>query len=682
MRTVTNIFIWSLALSDLRIAFFCIPFTMLQNISNWLGDTETKIYLQFVCDSAMRGHPVNSGIPGNYPALRRHIRRRKPPRLLLWSICGVTCFMFLGAAALLAVGYLNPFGSVGLAILGIGAVLFFGTILFLVMICLWVEKKYPGVQTLSFKIPSRRPPKPKTAYVNPNISGLSPSVPTRTDYTINTDLPPYTINVPRKVKFPSVPEEQIIIEETDKNINNPSSTSDSLLDETGNQGTTLENNVADSSPQLLDNSTVNEGKSHPFEEHTGTAKKQNKKTHHVEVPFEDYPPSASSKPASHRSKESLPNREEPKQLDGSDRPEYDSGSCRSKTSAPFLTEPEPGGSPKKHVLDSTNKASPQIQKLATCNETEKQVLPSKTNSPMVPNAACRQEQDSSCSGKSRSPQKDQRHTREPPTKQRKYLLVNQILNKPETFSGKEHVALPVDSKRASPKTQTDINSSSCSKLSSNSSSRKEESYQEDVRSKECKSHISMKDRVSVIKSQSPRNIEYHSLQTSAERAHRVSDLSSSTVPSHDKMLATTTEKAKEAIKHQGLPQSEKPDPSSTKTEDASHKKYEQDPQQNSSSQSKESVSLSASSPLAAKNHQTNKKQQTQHKIQPVTIPTPDYPSDSDSSSSRKLHQQEVQQTDCRQRSSQSKEASPAISRTSSNHKNNSEHRTIKKEGDS
>ncbi|KAB0343697.1 hypothetical protein FD754_020623 [Muntiacus muntjak] len=38
MRTVTNIFICSLALSDLLIAFFCIPITMLQNISdNWLG---------------------------------------------------------------------------------------------------------------------------------------------------------------------------------------------------------------------------------------------------------------------------------------------------------------------------------------------------------------------------------------------------------------------------------------------------------------------------------------------------------------------------------------------------------------------------------------------------------------------------------------------------------------------
>lgn len=38
MRTVTNVFICSLALSDLLIAFFCVPFTILQNVSsNWLG---------------------------------------------------------------------------------------------------------------------------------------------------------------------------------------------------------------------------------------------------------------------------------------------------------------------------------------------------------------------------------------------------------------------------------------------------------------------------------------------------------------------------------------------------------------------------------------------------------------------------------------------------------------------
>lgn len=43
MRTVTNIFICSLALSDLLIAFFCIPVTMVQNISDtWRGGESTS----------------------------------------------------------------------------------------------------------------------------------------------------------------------------------------------------------------------------------------------------------------------------------------------------------------------------------------------------------------------------------------------------------------------------------------------------------------------------------------------------------------------------------------------------------------------------------------------------------------------------------------------------------------
>ena len=38
MQTATNIFICSLAVSDLLITFFCVPFTLLQNISSeWLG---------------------------------------------------------------------------------------------------------------------------------------------------------------------------------------------------------------------------------------------------------------------------------------------------------------------------------------------------------------------------------------------------------------------------------------------------------------------------------------------------------------------------------------------------------------------------------------------------------------------------------------------------------------------
>lgn len=38
IQTATNIFICSLAVSDLLICFFCIPFTLLQNISSeWFG---------------------------------------------------------------------------------------------------------------------------------------------------------------------------------------------------------------------------------------------------------------------------------------------------------------------------------------------------------------------------------------------------------------------------------------------------------------------------------------------------------------------------------------------------------------------------------------------------------------------------------------------------------------------
>ncbi|XP_041268122.1 pyroglutamylated RF-amide peptide receptor isoform X4 [Onychostruthus taczanowskii] len=63
MRTVTNIFICSLALSDLFIAFFCVPFTMLQNISsNWLGGyvpiTQCAFLLVFLQSCGVR---VGSG---------------------------------------------------------------------------------------------------------------------------------------------------------------------------------------------------------------------------------------------------------------------------------------------------------------------------------------------------------------------------------------------------------------------------------------------------------------------------------------------------------------------------------------------------------------------------------------------------------------------------------------------
>lgn len=60
MRTVTNIFICSLALSDLLIAFFCIPVTMLQNVSdNWLGGESAR----FPSSRPSRGPPPHAHAP-------------------------------------------------------------------------------------------------------------------------------------------------------------------------------------------------------------------------------------------------------------------------------------------------------------------------------------------------------------------------------------------------------------------------------------------------------------------------------------------------------------------------------------------------------------------------------------------------------------------------------------------
>uniref|UniRef100_H0UWF3 Pyroglutamylated RF-amide peptide receptor n=1 Tax=Cavia porcellus TaxID=10141 RepID=H0UWF3_CAVPO len=54
MRTVTNIFICSLALSDLLITFFCIPVTMLQYVSdNWLGGSFICKMVPFVQSAAI-----------------------------------------------------------------------------------------------------------------------------------------------------------------------------------------------------------------------------------------------------------------------------------------------------------------------------------------------------------------------------------------------------------------------------------------------------------------------------------------------------------------------------------------------------------------------------------------------------------------------------------------------------
>ncbi|RXM33807.1 Pyroglutamylated RFamide peptide receptor [Acipenser ruthenus] len=54
VRTATNIFICSLAVSDLLITFFCIPFTLLQNISSeWLGGVYVCKTVPFVQSTAI-----------------------------------------------------------------------------------------------------------------------------------------------------------------------------------------------------------------------------------------------------------------------------------------------------------------------------------------------------------------------------------------------------------------------------------------------------------------------------------------------------------------------------------------------------------------------------------------------------------------------------------------------------
>lgn len=55
IQTATDIFICSLAVSDLLITFFCIPFTLLQNISSeWFGgESQTQTY--FLKNMAVRG---------------------------------------------------------------------------------------------------------------------------------------------------------------------------------------------------------------------------------------------------------------------------------------------------------------------------------------------------------------------------------------------------------------------------------------------------------------------------------------------------------------------------------------------------------------------------------------------------------------------------------------------------
>ncbi|KAM6401686.1 pyroglutamylated RF-amide peptide receptor [Pluvialis apricaria] len=99
MRTVTNIFICSLALSDLLIAFFCVPFTMLQNISsNWLGGAFACKMVPFVQSTAI----VTEILTMTCIAVERH-QGIVHPLKMKWQYTNKRAFTMLGIVWLLAV---------------------------------------------------------------------------------------------------------------------------------------------------------------------------------------------------------------------------------------------------------------------------------------------------------------------------------------------------------------------------------------------------------------------------------------------------------------------------------------------------------------------------------------------------------------------------------------------------
>ncbi|XP_029807058.1 pyroglutamylated RF-amide peptide receptor, partial [Suricata suricatta] len=99
MRTVTNIFICSLALSDLLIAFFCIPVTMLQNISDtWLGGAFICKMLPFVQSTAI----VTEILTMTCIAVERH-QGLVHPFKMKWQYTNRRAFTMLGVVWLLAV---------------------------------------------------------------------------------------------------------------------------------------------------------------------------------------------------------------------------------------------------------------------------------------------------------------------------------------------------------------------------------------------------------------------------------------------------------------------------------------------------------------------------------------------------------------------------------------------------
>ncbi|XP_051012775.1 pyroglutamylated RF-amide peptide receptor [Acomys russatus] len=99
MRTVTNIFICSLALSDLLIAFFCIPVTMLQNISDkWLGGAFICKMVPFVQSTAV----VTEILTMTCIAVERH-QGLVHPFKMKWQYTNRRAFTILGVVWLVAV---------------------------------------------------------------------------------------------------------------------------------------------------------------------------------------------------------------------------------------------------------------------------------------------------------------------------------------------------------------------------------------------------------------------------------------------------------------------------------------------------------------------------------------------------------------------------------------------------
>uniref|UniRef100_A0A8C5ZJF5 Pyroglutamylated RF-amide peptide receptor n=1 Tax=Marmota marmota marmota TaxID=9994 RepID=A0A8C5ZJF5_MARMA len=99
MRTVTNIFICSLALSDLLIAFFCIPVTMLQNVSDtWLGGAFICKLLPFVQCTAI----VTEILTMTCIAVERH-QGLVHPFKMKWQYTNQRAFTMLGVVWLVAV---------------------------------------------------------------------------------------------------------------------------------------------------------------------------------------------------------------------------------------------------------------------------------------------------------------------------------------------------------------------------------------------------------------------------------------------------------------------------------------------------------------------------------------------------------------------------------------------------